>query len=82
MKESRWKSKKKDKKKSSRLYFHALQINENDGFGWYDIDISRDWGILYRLRKEWLAEAPEYRYRIVTRSTTKTWSEVLSGDFR
>ncbi len=82
MKESRWKSKKKDKKKSSKLYFHALQINEKDGFGWYDIDISRDWGILYRLRKEWLAEAPEYRYRIVTRSTTKTWSEVLSGDIR
>tara|TARA_Y100001973_G_C5135140_1_gene299892 strand:+ start:412 stop:675 length:264 start_codon:yes stop_codon:yes gene_type:complete len=75
----KWKDDRKKKKSEKRtLYFHALQINERDGFGWYDIDISRDWGILYRLKKEWLKEAPEFDYRIVSRSTTRTWQEVLS----
>ena len=75
----RWKDRKK-KDKKSKLYFHALQINERDGFGWYDIDISRDWGVLYRMKKEWLVEAPEYDYRIVTRSTSRTWQEVLDEE--
>ena len=77
----RWKGKKKKKSGDSTLYFHALQVNEKDGYGWYDIDISRDWGILYRLRKDWLAEAPEFDYRIITRSTDRTWQEVLNEHF-
>ena len=79
----KWKSRRRKKTKSDKktLYFHALQLDERDGYGWYDIEVSRDWGILYRLKKEWLVEAPEYDYRIVTRSTTRTWEEVLNGDF-
>jgi len=75
----RWKDRKK-KDKKSLLYFHVLQVNEYDGFGWYDIDISKDWGVLHRIRKEWLEEAPEYDYRIVTRSTSRTWQEVLDEE--
>ena len=77
----RWKDTKKKKSETKTLYFHALQVNERDGFGWYDLDIDRDWGILYKLKKEWLKEAPEYDYRIVSRSTTRTWEEVLNEDF-
>jgi len=74
-----WKDRRKNKKdKKPKLYFHVLQINEGDGFGFYDLDIDRDWGILYRLKKEWLKEAPEYDYRIVSRSTNRTWEEVLN----
>ena len=54
---------------------------ENKFTGWYDIELSRDWGILYRLKKDWLREAPEYDYRIVSRSTNRTWEEVLNEDF-
>ena len=67
--------KKKDKK--PKLYFHVLQVDEDDGFGFYDLDVDKDWGLLYKLKLEWLEEAPEFKYRIVTRSTNKTWSEVL-----
>ncbi len=67
--------KKKDKK--PKLYFHVLQVDEGDGFGFYDLDVDRDWGLLYKLKKEWIVAAPEFKYRIVTRSTNKTWSEVL-----
>ena len=77
----KWKGRKNKKSDRKTLYFHALQLDERDGYGWYDIEVSRDWGILYRLKKEWLVEAPEYDYRIVTRSTTRTWEEVLNGDF-
>ena len=77
----KWKGKKKKEGEEKTLYFHALQIDERDGYGWYDIEISRDWGILYRLKKDWLEVAPEYNYRIVTRSTTRTWQEVLDEDF-
>lgn len=74
----RWKDRKKKKDKKSRLYFHVLQIDECDGFGFYDIDVDKDWGVLYRMKKEWIKEAPEFKYRIITRSTNKTWSEVLN----
>jgi hypothetical protein len=77
----RWKErKKKNKKPKAKLYFHVLQIDERDGFGFYDIDIDKDWGVLYKLKKEWERDAPEFKYRIVTRSTTKTWSEILNAD--
>ena len=76
----RWKDREKKKDKSRRLYYHILQIDEGDGFGFYDLDIDRDWGLLYRLKKEWIAEAPEFKYRIITRSTNKTWSEVFNDE--
>ncbi len=37
----KWKDRKKKKSERKTLYFHALQINERDGFGWYDIDIAK-----------------------------------------
>ena len=78
-----WKDKRRKKKeeKKSRLYYHVLQIDECDGFGFYDLDIDRDWGVLYKLKKEWQETAPEFKYRIVTRATKKSWREVLDGDF-
>ena len=77
-----WKDKRKKKKeKKPKLYYHVLQIDECDGFGFYDIDIDKDWGVLYKLKLEWQRDAPEFKYRIVTRCTKKTWSEVLNGNF-
>jgi hypothetical protein len=75
-----WKDRKKKKDKKPKLYFHVLQIDEGDGFGFYDLDIDRDWGLLYKLKKEWIEEAPEFKYRIVTRSTSRTWSEVFNNE--
>jgi len=73
-----WKGRKNKKDKKPKLYFHVLQVDEGDGFGFYDLDADKDWGVLYKLKKEWISEAPEFKYRIVTRSTNKTWSEVLN----
>jgi hypothetical protein len=75
-----WKDRKNKKDKKPKLYFHVLQIDEGDGFGFYDLDIDRDWGLLYKLKKEWIEEAPEFKYRIVTRSTSRTWSEVFNNE--
>jgi|TARA_R110002012_G_C11288182_1_gene571634 hypothetical protein len=75
----RWKDRKNKKDKKPKLYFHVLQVDECDGFGFYDIDIDKDWGLLYKLKIEWQSEAPEFKYRIVTRSTTRTWQEVNDG---
>ena len=80
-KDKRRKKNKKGKEKKQRLYYHSLQIDEGDGFGFYDIDIDKDWGVLYKLKLEWQREAPEFKYRIVTRQTTRTWREVLNGNF-
>ena len=68
------KEKEEDKK---RLFFHVLQFWDttyNDG--WSDEEISKDWGILYRLKKELEAEIPEFKFRIVTRSTYYSWREI------
>ena len=67
------------KDQKPKLYFHVLQIDECDGFGFYDIDVDKDWGILYKLKLEWITDASEFKYRIVSRSTDKTWQEVLDG---
>ncbi len=75
-----WKDRKKKKDKKPILYFHVLQVDEDDGFGFYDLDVDKDWGLLYKLKLEWLEEAPEFKYRIVTRSTSRTWSEVLDNE--
>jgi hypothetical protein len=76
----RWKDRKNKKDKKPKLYFHVLQIDEGDGFGFYDLDVDRDWGLLYKLKLEWIEEAPEFKYRIVTRSTSRTWSEVFNNE--
>ena len=76
----RWKDRKNKKDKKPILYFHVLQVDEDDGFGFYDLDVDKDWGLLYKLKLEWLEEAPEFKYRIVTRSTSRTWSEVLDNE--
>ena len=71
------KKKKKDKEDKRQLFFHVLQFWDttyNDG--WSDEEISRDWGVLYRLKKELQKDIPEFKFRIVTRSTYYTWSEV------
>ena len=71
------KRKKKDKEDKRQLFFHVLQFWDttyNDG--WSDEEISRDWGVLYRLKKELEKDIPEFKFRIVTRSTYYTWSEV------
>tara|TARA_R110002096_G_scaffold123124_1_gene266582 strand:+ start:387 stop:695 length:309 start_codon:yes stop_codon:yes gene_type:complete len=58
------------------LFYHVLQVNPKDGFGWFDEEESRDWGKLYKLKLDLLEDIPEYDYRIVQRSTIKTWEEV------
>ena len=71
------KRKKKDKEDKRQLFFHVLQFWDttyNDG--WSDEEISRDWGVLYRLKKELEKDIPEFKFRIVTRSTYYTWREV------
>ncbi len=71
------KRKSKDKGDKRQLFFHVLQYWDttyNDG--WSDEEISRDWGVLYRLKKELQKDIPEFKFRIVTRSTYYTWSEV------
>jgi len=66
---------KKDKKK---LFFYVLQYSDPNYLdGWGDEEIAKDYGILYKLRKELELEVPELTFRIVTRSTTQTWEEVI-----
>ena len=74
------KKKKKDKEDKRQLFFHVLQFWDttyNDG--WSDEEISRDWGVLYRLKKELEKDIPEFTFRIVTRSTYYTWSEIKNA---
>ena len=74
------KKKKKDKEDKRQLFFHVLQFWDttyNDG--WSDEEISRDWGVLYRLKKELQKDIPEFKFRIVTRSTYYTWSEIKNA---
>ena len=74
------KKKKKVKEDKRQLFFHVLQFWDttyNDG--WSDEEISRDWGVLYRLKKELEKDIPEFKFRIVTRSTYYTWSEVKNA---
>ena len=74
------KRKSKDKGDKRQLFFHVLQYWDttyNDG--WSDEEISRDWGVLYRLKKELEKDIPEFTFRIVTRSTYYTWSEIKNA---
>ena len=73
----RAKKKHEEEDKKKRLFFHVLQFRDttyNDG--WSDEEISKDWGVLYRLKKELERDIPEFKFRIVTKSTYYTWSEV------
>jgi hypothetical protein len=67
---------KRIKPKGKRLYFHVLQWDAKDGFGWSDEMISKDYGELYREQKIFRRDLPEYGFRIVMRSTYLTWKEV------
>jgi len=67
---------KRIKPKGKRLYFHVLQWDAKDGFGWSDEMISKDYGELYREQKIFRRDLPEYDFRIVLRSTYLTWKEV------
>jgi hypothetical protein len=67
----------KKKKEKKRLFFHVLQYADpkyNDG--WSDEEISKDYGVVYRLKKELERDIPDLIFRIVMRSTYYTWSEV------
>ena len=71
------KKKKKDKEDKRQLFFHVLQFWDttyNDG--WSDEEISKDYGVVYRLKKELERDIPEFKFRIVMRSTYYTWEEV------
>ena len=69
--------KKLNSKQKKRTWFHVLQFWDttyNDG--WSDEEISRDWGVVYRLKKELERDIPEFKFRIVMRSTYYSWEEV------
>ena len=71
---------KRKKPERKRLYFHVLQYADpkyNDG--WSDEEISKDWGVLYRLKKELERDIPDLVFRIVMRSTYYTWREVQNA---
>ena len=62
--------------KEKRIYFHVLQIDPKDSYGWFDEMISRDYGKVYKEKLLLEKEVPEYRYRIVVKSSTKKWKEI------
>jgi hypothetical protein len=71
-----WKDR-KNKKDKKQLFFHVLQFWDADyNDGWMDEEINRDWGILYKLKLELERDIPEFKFRIVMRSTYYTWKEV------
>jgi hypothetical protein len=73
----RKKKKQKEGEDKARTWFHVLQFWDttyNDG--WSDEEISRDYGVVYRLKKELERDIPEFKFRIVMRSTYYTWEEI------
>jgi len=70
----------KEKPKKRLLFYHVLQYLDPEEGCWYDEEISKDYGEVYRLKKELVDEIPEFKFRIIMRSTYKTWKEV-ENDF-
>ena len=71
------KKQKQEEEDKARTWFHVLQFWDttyNDG--WSDEEISRDYGVVYRLKKELERDIPEFKFRIVMRSTYYSWEEV------
>jgi len=62
--------------KEKRIYFHVLQVDPKDSYGWFDEMISRDYGKVYKEKLLLEKDVPEYRYRIVVKSSTKNWKEI------
>ncbi len=73
---TRWKGFTRIKSKEARTWFHVLQVDPKDGYGWFDEMISRDYGEVYRLKKELKKDIPEYNYRIVMRSSKYKWESI------
>ena len=72
----RWKGFRRIKTKKTRTWFHVLQVDPRDGFGWFDEMISLDYGEVYKLKKELERDIPEYQYRIVVRSSRNKWERI------
>ena len=71
------KKRKQEEEGKARTSFHVLQFWDttyNDG--WSDEEISKDYGVVYRLKKELERDIPEFKFRIVMRSTYYSWEEV------
>jgi hypothetical protein len=75
----RWKGFKRIKTKKKRTWYHVLQVDPKDGFGWFDELISLDYGEVYKLKKELETELPEYEYRIVVRSSRNKWESIKNA---
>jgi hypothetical protein len=68
--------------KKPRTWFHVLQVDPKDGYGWFDETISLDYGEVYKVKKELEADIPEYDYRIVMRSSKNKWESIKNAFFR
>ena len=78
-----YRKRKKKKDAPKRTWFHVLQYYDpmyKDGWG--DEEISKDYGIVYKLKKELEAEIPELEFRIIMRSSYATWEEIQDDFFR
>jgi hypothetical protein len=75
----KWKGFKRIKTEKKRTWFHVLQVDPKDGFGWFDELISLDYGEVYKLKKELEREIPEYEYRIVVRSSRNKWESIKNA---
>ena len=74
-----WQGFRRIKTKKPRTWFHVLQVDPKDGFGWFDEMISLDYGEVYKLKKELEREIPEYEYRIVVRSSRNKWESIKNA---
>jgi len=72
----RWRGFKRLRSKKKRTWFHVLQVDPKDGFGWFDEMISLDYGDVYREKKKLSEEIPEYDFRIVRRSSRHKWESI------
>jgi len=64
------------KSKDKRTWFHVLQVDPKDGYGWFDEMVSRDYGDVYKEKKLLEKDIPEYSYRIVRRSSYDKWEDI------
>ena len=72
----RWQGFRRVKPKKKRTWFHVLQVDPKDGYGWFDEMVSLDYGEVYKEKKILEQDIPEYDFRIIMRTTENKWSEV------
>ena len=78
-----YRKRKKKKDAPKRTWYHVLQYYDPTyRDGWGDEEISKDYGIVYKLKKELEAEIPELEFRIIMRSSYATWEEIQDDFFR